>query len=212
MKLTPMASTRIRTSPEPGAGTSTASMRRTSGPPAVETRTAFMCPPAPERVRHRGFVIPQRQVGSPEPDGSATRGARDAYRGGIRPFPPDFPLERVPMRTSVLVTALALITASSAQAHGHLTSPTINSSCCDAPARWADRQDPRDARLAITTESDDAMLVLTDEVVAVQLSDRVMRKVRREFRRQEDEDDDNALAHAIKTAVLSGVRALLDHS
>ena len=117
------------------------------------------------------------------------------------------------MRTSTLViAALALFPAQGAHAHEHLSSPTVNSSCCESPARWADRQDPRDARLAITTESDDAMLVLTDEVVAVQLSDRVMRKVRREFRRQEDEDNDNALAHAIKTAVLSGVRALLDHS
>ena len=117
------------------------------------------------------------------------------------------------MRTSHLVfAALTLLPAQSAYAHGHLTSPTVNSSCCESPAHWADRQDARDARLAITTETDDAMLVLTDRVVAVQLSDRVMRKVRRELRREEDGDDDNALAHAIKAVVLGSVRVLLDHS
>lgn len=66
--------------------------------------------------------------------------------------------------------------------------------------------------MAIVTEDDDAMLLITNEVVAVQLSDRVLRKVRRELRREENADDDNALAHAIKAVVLSGVRALLDHS
>jgi len=117
------------------------------------------------------------------------------------------------MRTATLVLAtLALLPAQGALAHGHIQSPTVHSSCCESPARWADRQDPRDARLAIVTEDDDAMLVLTDEVVAVQLSDRVLRKVRRELRREEDADDDNVLAHAIKAVVLNGVRALLDHS
>jgi hypothetical protein len=117
------------------------------------------------------------------------------------------------MRSATLVlTALALVPGQGAFAHGSISSPTVHSSCCESPARWEDRQDPRDARIAIVTEDDDAMLVLTDDVVAVQLSDRVMRKVRRELRKEEDLDDDNALAHAIKAAVLSGVRALLDHS
>jgi hypothetical protein len=54
--------------------------------------------------------------------------------------------------------------------------------------------------------------VLTDEVAAVQLSDRVMRKVRRELRSERNSDDDHAIARAIKVAVLSTVSNLLDHS
>ncbi len=117
------------------------------------------------------------------------------------------------MRTATLIlTALALVPGQGVQARGHDSSPTLCASCCKSPARWDDRQDSRDARLSIVTEDGDAMLILTDDLVAVQLSDRVMRKVRREFRREDDADDDNALAHAIKAVVLSGVRALLDHS
>src|SRR5207247_10052580 len=47
--------------------------------------------------------------------------------------------------------------------------------------------------------------------VAIQLSDRVLHKVNRKMRDADDEDD-NALGRAIKTAVLSGVRSLLNHS
>ena len=107
---------------------------------------------------------------------------------------------------------LTLIALALWPAHDALARDCVTTTCCESPARWAERHDPRDARIAITTERDDAMLVLTDQVVAVQLSDRVLRKVRRELRREQDQDGDNVLAHAIKTAVLSGVRALLDHS
>jgi hypothetical protein len=47
--------------------------------------------------------------------------------------------------------------------------------------------------------------------VAVQLSDRTLRDVRRELRDKEDEED-NALARAVMAVVMSGVRSLLDHS
>lgn len=88
----------------------------------------------------------------------------------------------------------------------------LHTSCCSPPARWAARHDTRDARIAIKTSDRDAVLLLTDEVVALQLSDRTMREVRRKLRDEEDSDEDNALARAIKVAVMSGVRALLDHS
>jgi hypothetical protein len=97
-------------------------------------------------------------------------------------------------------------------AGSHDAKPTIHSTCCDEPARWAARHDSRDARLAITTEDGAATLLLTSEVAAVQLSDRMMRDTRRKLKAEKDGDEDNVLERAIKTAVIGGVRALLDHS
>ena len=77
--------------------------------------------------------------------------------------------------------------------------------------RVSDRHDPDDARLAISTERDEVTLLLTDREVVLQLSDRTMRKVRRELREARDEQD-NALASAIATVVTNAVGELLDHS
>jgi hypothetical protein len=85
-------------------------------------------------------------------------------------------------------------------------------SCCEAPARWAARHDSEDARIAITTEDGDVTLLLTRRVVALQLSDRTFHKVNRELRRKKQEEEDNPIAEALKTAVIGSVRALLDHS
>jgi len=90
-------------------------------------------------------------------------------------------------------------------------SPHLSASC-DKPARWADRYDARDARLAITTEGKDAMLIVTDDVVAVQLSDRVLHAFRKKSKEVQKEDDDNVLAQAIKTVVFGSIREILDHS
>jgi len=83
---------------------------------------------------------------------------------------------------------------------------------CDPPTRWASRHDPREARIAITTAGGEAQMVLTDRVVAVQLSERALREIRRETRKEMNEEEDNPIARAIKVAVLTGVRALLSHS
>jgi hypothetical protein len=83
---------------------------------------------------------------------------------------------------------------------------------CDDPLRWADRHEVADARFAIHTDNRKVTLVLTDRVVAMQLSDKVMRRIDRKLDAREDDEDNTALGRAIKTAVLSGVRSLLDHS
>jgi hypothetical protein len=82
---------------------------------------------------------------------------------------------------------------------------------CDAPVRWAERHGAEDLRFAITTENREVVLILTDRVVAMQLSDRVLHKVNRKMRDADDKDD-NVLAHAIQTAVFTSVRSLLNHS
>jgi hypothetical protein len=85
---------------------------------------------------------------------------------------------------------------------------------CDPPARWGARHDPEEARIAITTENGEVTLLLTGKVVALQLSDHTFHRVDRELRSKErDEDDeDNPIGDAIRTAVITGVRAALDHS
>jgi hypothetical protein len=80
-----------------------------------------------------------------------------------------------------------------------------------APARWAPRHDSRDAQLAITNREGNVTLLLTDEVVAIQFSDRTLREIHRQLREDEDTQD-NAIARALASAVMSGVRTLLDHS
>jgi hypothetical protein len=119
-----------------------------------------------------------------------------------------------PMKTRLLVVAvLALLAAPNTPARAHAAVCShFHSSCCSPPARWSSRYNTHDARLAITTQNGDVTLVLTDDHVAMQLSDRVLRKVRRELRDKQDDGEDNVLAETIKTVVISTVRALLDHS
>ena len=84
----------------------------------------------------------------------------------------------------------------------------------EPPARWTLRHDPGDARFAINTQNGEVTLLLTRSVVALQLSDHTFHRVDRELRTKERDQDEenNPLADAIVTAVVSGVRALLDHS
>jgi hypothetical protein len=115
------------------------------------------------------------------------------------------------MKTAWLALALTLI------AHPEAS----RASACDGdfdfsdpPARWSARHDPEDARFAMTTQNGEVTLLLTRSVVAMQLSDRTFHHIDRKLRQKDREidDDDNPLADAIRTAVLSSVRALLDHS
>src|SRR5262245_24159096 len=72
-------------------------------------------------------------------------------------------------------------------------------------------QDPADARIAINTRNGKVTLLLTDRYVAFQLSDGTLRRVRRELRDAED-DQDSPFASAIVIAVTATVRGLIDHS
>ena len=107
----------------------------------------------------------------------------------------------------ILLLALPFVAFAGSKERG----TRISTECCDEPERWGPRHDTADARLAIHTEDRASTLILTSEVVAVQLSDRAMRELRRKSKDEEDEDE-NALSRAIKSAVLSGVRSMLDHS
>lgn len=106
------------------------------------------------------------------------------------------------------------VAAAPASAHDHDTVHIGDVHCCDRPVRWGPRYDDgRDIHFAITNEDRKVTLLLTDDAVAFQLSDRVMRKVDRELHRARHEDDDDGpIGDAVKTVVLGMVREMLDHS
>ena len=107
------------------------------------------------------------------------------------------------------VTFLALTAAQPALPAGPLASAS-GFSCCGDPVRWAARHDLDQARIAITTQDGQVTLLLTEKVVALQLSERTLHRLDRKMRNHEDQD--SPLARAIQTAVIESVRALLDHS
>jgi len=111
----------------------------------------------------------------------------------------------------VLTLALTL-SATAAGAREHGTSVSMNSSCCDEPSRWADRHEPQDRRFEVITENGKTSLLLTRDVVALQLSDRTLHKIDRELRGKERAHRDQPFADVIAGAVIGSVRALLDHS
>ena len=116
------------------------------------------------------------------------------------------------MKHALLALAcLALLPAPAALAHDR-ECLSLNGFCCAAPARIAPRHDLHAARIAITTRDGDGVMVLTDEVLAVQLSDHALRRVRQELWDRERAQDENPIAQAVVTAIFSGVRSLLDHS
>ncbi len=115
-------------------------------------------------------------------------------------------------RLLLALVFLIVFPAQSALAHrGCSASAVCSTDWCGSCTRFAARHDAGNARLAITTQDGDATLILTSDVVAVQLSEAKFREVIRKLR-DEEYADDNPLARVIKTAVLSSVRSLLNHS
>ena len=112
-----------------------------------------------------------------------------------------------------LPIALALFTILTAHgAPAQACDRGSNFSIGDPPARLSSRYDVRDARMAITPETGEVILLITDDVVALQLSDRTLHKVWRKMKDEAKEDEDQVLAHVFKVAVFSSVRALLSSS
>lgn len=117
------------------------------------------------------------------------------------------------MKLAVAVLLLmAVVSAAPALAH-ETRGVRLDRLDCDEPLRLSARRDARDARIAITTEDGKVTMVLTDRDVAFQLSDRTLHKVDRELRRaRHEDDDDGVIGEVIKTAVITSVRAALEHS
>jgi hypothetical protein len=115
------------------------------------------------------------------------------------------------MRTIATGIALLALTVLPGLPSGTAHASTVT--CCGRSrhVHWTERLDPGDARVAITTQDGDVTMVLTDDDVAIQLSNRTMHRVHRELRDAED-DQDNWFGSAIVTAVTGTVLAVLDHS
>src|SRR5690242_9590140 len=113
---------------------------------------------------------------------------------------------------AVALALLTLAPASRAIARDHDDAPRVSMKCCNAPTRWAPREDTRDAGTVITSDDGDVSLLLTSHRVAVQLSDHTWHKLDRKLRDKENDDEDNVLASAIKQVVISSVRSMFDHS
>jgi hypothetical protein len=117
------------------------------------------------------------------------------------------------MRRTIPVLLLAALIPAAASAHPrHPGCAGIQVDRVEWPVTWGAHHDLAHARFAILTEDHAAVLVLTRDRVAVQLSDQVLHEVDREIAREQDRDEDDALGGAIKGAVLGGVRALVNQS
>jgi hypothetical protein len=104
------------------------------------------------------------------------------------------------MKTLTCALAL-LLCAGSASAGEKKQGISISFNSEDSRTRLAARHDAREARLAVSTRNGAAVLLLTNDVVAVQLTDATLAKV-------ETEDDANFLEELI----VSGVRLAVGKS
>ncbi len=115
------------------------------------------------------------------------------------------------MKILALVLALSLLPAARADAHRH----DCGGVCFGNGAgvtHIAPRHEAGESRIAITTEDGAAVLLLTGDVMAVQLSDRTLHKVDRKLRAKEEDGEGGPIGMAIKSAVISSVRSILNHS
>lgn len=83
----------------------------------------------------------------------------------------------------------------------------------DSPGRVGPRRHLRDARLAIATRDDRVALLLIHEAVVMQLTDRGLRDLRDEMRRDAEEDRESGFfAEMVQTMVRSTVESMLRRS
>jgi len=113
------------------------------------------------------------------------------------------------MKTSIAIAFLTLAALPALPTGPAAEAMTI--SCRDKYVRLRDHQDLADAVVAIDSRNGKVTLVLTESVVAFQLSNRTLSRVRRELREKRDEAD-NWFAAAIVTAVSGTVNELIDSS
>jgi hypothetical protein len=82
----------------------------------------------------------------------------------------------------------------------------------ELPARMGPRRDAREARLAINTTNDVVSLLLTGDVVVLQLTDRTLRRLSGEMARDAGDEGDGFIARMIGDVVRSSVSTVLRRS
>lgn len=112
---------------------------------------------------------------------------------------------------ALLLLPLLAVPAGAAQAQEQATRVSVSHGSDDSPGRIGRRWDPRDARSAITTRDGMVMMLLTRDAVALQLTDRGLRDVRREMH-EEAREEGGFLAEVIAAAVRGSVGTMLKRS
>ena len=116
------------------------------------------------------------------------------------------------MKLPVLaLSALMLLPAgaASAQHHHHGTRISINGHD-DSNAHPGPRRTPRETRAFITTSDNVATLLLTRDVLALQLTDRALDRIARDA--DEDADEHGVIGRWVSNVVRSTVASVLRHS
>jgi hypothetical protein len=108
------------------------------------------------------------------------------------------------MKTLTTCALALLLGSSTVLAADKKDNISISFSSDDARTKLAPRQDARDARLAVTTRSGSATLLLTGDVVAVQLSDAALAKV-------EAKEDANFFEELVVAGVRLAVQKSVDY-
>jgi hypothetical protein len=118
------------------------------------------------------------------------------------------------MKLSALaLTALFVLPAHQAAAQGHHgTHVEIKDVDGHDIARPGPRHSARDAHLAISTTNDAASLILTRDVVAMQLTDRTLRNMHAEMDRDAENDHDGIFASMVASVVRGTVGNVLRRS
>ncbi len=100
---------------------------------------------------------------------------------------------------TIATCALALLLASgTAQAKDGIS---ISFNSDDSRTELGSRHDARDARLAITTRDGSAMLLLTDDVVAMQLTDAALARMQSEEKKKDANFLEELLVAGVKLAI-----------
>ena len=115
------------------------------------------------------------------------------------------------MKLPVLaLSALLMLPAGAASAqHHHHTRISINGHD-DSPARPGPRRTPREARAFITTTDNVATLLLTRDVLAMQLTDRSLARIAHDT--DEDAEDRGFIGRMVSNVVRNTVASVLRHS
>jgi len=117
------------------------------------------------------------------------------------------------MKAAASLLLLLPLLAAPVEARAQGNDIRVSVSDTDSPGRVGSRRHPRDARLAIATRDDRVALLLTGEAVVMQLTDRGLRDIRDDMRREaEEEGESGFFAEMVQTVVRSTVESMLRRS
>lgn len=109
----------------------------------------------------------------------------------------------------ILLIAALLAAATASTAHGQTRGSVIIDGDKDSPAYVIDRMLAGDARFAMVSGNGELAMMIDDDAVIVQFTDRGLGKIGREM---EEERESGLLGRMVAALVRNSVRTLLDHA